>query len=192
MSDGETQAGKASTPFDDGVRGAEVAALPDPTRPPFTADGRIAQRPVGQPAGPRRAGTSGTGRSAAAWLGAFSAHDGPAALALALLVVVSYLPALQGGFVWDDVIFAEEPVIHSPGALRSIWFSPADIDENHYWPLVYTSFWLEHRLWGLQPAGYHAVNIFLHLLNCLLLWRLLQRLAVPGALLIVQRWRSGG
>ena len=123
--------------------------------------------------------------AAAAWLGAFSAQDGPAALALALLVVVSYLPALQGGFVWDDVIFAEEPVIHSPGALRSIWFSPTDIkNEGHYWPLVYSSFWLEHRLWGLQPAGYHAVNLFLHLLNCLLLWRLLRRLAVPGALLI--------
>ncbi len=124
-------------------------------------------------------------RGAAAWLGTFSAHDGPAALALAVLVVVSYFPALQGGFVWDDVIFAEEPVIHSPGALRSIWFSPAEIkNEGHYWPLVYTSFWLEHRLWGLRPAGYHAVNLFLHLLNCLLLWRLLRRLAVPGALLI--------
>ena len=123
-------------------------------------------------------------RGAAAWLGAVSPQDGPAALALALLVVVSYLPALHGGFVWDDVIFSEEPVIHSPGALRSIWFAPTDIDENHYWPLVYTSFWLEHRLWGLQPAGYHAVNIFLHLLNCLLLWRLLLRLQVPGALLI--------
>ena len=124
-------------------------------------------------------------RAAAAWLGAFSAQDGPAALALAVLVVVSYFPALQGGFVWDDVIFAEEPVIHSPGALRSIWLAPAEIkNEGHYWPLVYTSFWLEHKLWGLQPAGYHGVNLFLHLLNCLLLWRLLLRLAVPGALLI--------
>ena len=127
----------------------------------------------------------GRRHAAAAWLGAFSAQDGPAAVALAVLVVVSYLPALQGDFVWDDVIFAEEPVLHSPGALRSIWFSPTDIkNEGHYWPLVYSSFWLEHKLWGLHPAGYHAVNIFLHLLNCLLLWRLLRRLAVPGALLI--------
>ena len=124
-------------------------------------------------------------RAAAAWLGAFSPHDAPAALALGLLVAVSYFPALSGGFVWDDVIFAEEPVIHSPSGLRSIWFSPADIkNEGHYWPLVYTSFWLEHKLWGLQPAGYHAVNILLHLFNCLLLWRLLVRLAVPGAVVI--------
>ena len=140
---------------------------------------------TGHAAGSWNGRRRGPDRAAVAWLGAFSPQDGPAALVLALLVVVSYFPALQGGFVWDDVIFAEEPVIHSPGALRSIWFSPADIkNEGHYWPLVYTSFWLEHRLWGLQPAGYHAVNLFLHLLNCLLLWRLLRRLAVPGALLI--------
>ena len=160
--------------------------MPDPPHPPFTADGGLAQRPPGEVARRRReADTTGVERSAAAWLGAFSTHDAAAGLALALLVVVSYFPALQGGFVWDDVIFAEEPVIHSPGALRSIWFAPAEIkNEGHYWPLVYSSFWLEHRLWGLQPAGYHAVNLFLHLLNCLLLWRLLLRLQVPGALLI--------
>ena len=151
-----------------------------PVRPRRSAPVPGARRP------PREvAAGGGARRAAAAWLGAFSAQDGPAALALAVLVVVSYLPALQGDFVWDDVIFAEEPVIHSPGALRSIWFSPTDIkNEGHYWPLVYSSFWLEHKLWGLHPAGYHAVNIFLHLLNCLLLWRLLRRLAVPGALLI--------
>ena len=108
-----------------------------------------------------------------------------ATLAISLVVAVIYFPALQGDFVWDDVIFSEEPVIHSPGGLGSIWFSPADIRyEGHYWPLVYSSFWLEHKIWGLNPIGYHAVNILLHLANCLLLWRLLHRLAVPGALLI--------
>ena len=109
----------------------------------------------------------------------------PSIAAIALLVAVSYFPALQGGFVWDDAIFAEEPVIHAPDGLRSIWFFPADIEnEGHYWPLVYTTFWLEHKLWGLDPVGYHAVNILLHLINSLLVWRLTARLAVPGAILI--------
>ena len=157
-------------------RAREPAPAVPPPRPPGAGPGA-----AGTPAPP----AASPARGAAAWLGAFSPHDAPAALALALLVVVSYFPALQGGFVWDDVIFAEEPVIHSPGGLRSIWFAPADIkNEGHYWPLVYSSFWLEHQLWGLRPAGYHAVNIFLHLLNCLLLWRLLLRLQVPGAVLI--------
>ena len=114
-----------------------------------------------------------------------SPRDARTALALGVLAVVSYVPALSGGFVWDDVIFAEEPVIHAASGLGSIWFSPADIkNEGHYWPLVYSSFWLEHKLWGLNPAGYHAVNIALHLLNCLLLWRLMLRLRVPGAAVI--------
>ena len=59
--------------------------------------------------------------------GAFSPHDAATATALAVLVAVSYLPALQGGFVWDDVTFAEEPVIHTPGGLRRIWMAPAKI-----------------------------------------------------------------
>ena len=122
---------------------------------------------------------------AAAPLGDRSPREMLAVLTISLLVVLTYFPALQGGFVWDDVIFSEEPVIHSPDGLRSIWLAPADIrNEGHYWPLVYTSFWLEHKIWGLNPVGYHAVNILLHLANCLLLWRLLDRLGVPGAAVI--------
>ena len=107
------------------------------------------------------------------------------ALVLGLLVVASYLPALEAGFVWDDVIFVNEPVVHDWSGLWNIWFSPADIKkEGHYWPVVYTSFWLEHKLWGLAPLGYHSVNLLLHIANVLLIWRLLRRLAVPGAWVI--------
>ena len=107
---------------------------------------------------------------------------GLTALTFALLVGAAYFPALRGGFVWDDAIFTEEPALHAGSGLWSIWFSPSDIrNEGHYWPVVYTSFWLEHLLWGLAPAGYHAVNLVLHWINSLLVWRLLSRLAVPGA-----------
>ena len=118
--------------------------MPDPAHPPVTADGRLAQRPPGEVARLRwEADTTAVERSAA-WLGAFSAHDAPAAVALAVLVVVSYLPALQGGFVWDDRNISEEPVIHSPAGLRNIWLAPAEIRERR--PLLAPglfSFWLE-------------------------------------------------
>ena len=116
---------------------------------------------------------------------ALSRVDALSALGLALLAAVVYFPALSGGFVWDDVIFSEEPVIHRWSGLWNVWFSPADIrNEGHYWPVVYTTFWLEHKLWGLAPLGYHAVNVLLHAANVVLLWRLLAKLAVPGALAI--------
>ena len=115
-------------------------------------------------------------------LGAHPRRDGLALLVLVLLVWGCYFPALSGGFVWDDAIFSEEPVIHRWSGLWNIWFSPADIrNEKHYWPLVYTTFWLEHKLWGLAPLGYHLVNVALHLANAVLVWRLALMLGVPGA-----------
>ena len=108
-------------------------------------------------------------------------------LALGVLVAVSYAPAvLWGGFVWDDRVITEAPPIRDAGGLWSIWFSPSDLEfwEGHYWPLVYTTFWLEHKLWGFAPTGYHAVNVLLHAVNTVLLWGLLLRLAVPGAWIV--------
>ncbi len=105
-----------------------------------------------------------------------------AAPVLALLVTVSYGPAFFAGFVWDDAVFTEAGAIQDWSGLFRIWLSPRALEnEGHYWPLVYTTFWLEHKLWGFAPAGYHIVNVLLHIANTLLLWRLAERLAVPGA-----------
>ena len=102
-------------------------------------------------------------------------------LALGLLVGISYFPALGAGFIWDDSIFVDEPLIQQWSGIWDIWLSPREIREGHYWPVVYSSFWLEHKLWGLDPAGYHAVNVLLHLANCFLVWTLMARLDVKGA-----------
>ena len=103
--------------------------------------------------------------------------------ALCLLVAVSYFPALSAGFLWDDVILTRTAPLHTWSWLAQIWFAPRGLiqDEVHYWPLLYTLFWLEHKLWGLAPLGYHLVNLLLHTSVVLLLWRLLRRLEVPGA-----------
>ena len=69
--------------------------------------------------------------------------------------------------------------------LRTIWLAPADIkNEGHYWPITYTTLWLEHKLWRYHPLGYHLVNLLLHLANTLLIRHLMARLSVPGAWLI--------
>ena len=111
-------------------------------------------------------------------------------LALGLLVIVSYLPAmLWGGFVWDDEILTSSQAVQEGwSGLWRLWSGDAynyyDTKEGHYWPLVYTTFWLENKLWGFAPRGYHIVNVLLHLVNTLLLWHLLRRLAVPGTWMV--------
>ncbi|MDD9874906.1 MAG: tetratricopeptide repeat protein [Gammaproteobacteria bacterium] len=118
-----------------------------------------------------------------AYLSAASPHAGAlAALALGLLVAVCFFPATEAGFVWDDEIFKEAKPVQDPFGLWQIWFSPNVIErEAHYWPVLYTTFWLEHKLWAFQPLGYHLVSLLLHLAVTLLLWRLLRRIEVPGA-----------
>ena len=161
-----------------------------------TAPERIASSGGGAPArapgrgrtAPERAASPGTNAPVVpplAWAGGFTRPGALAALALGLLVIGCYFPAFFAGFVWDDEAFTEAAAVREVSGLWRIWSSPRAIEnEGHYWPLVYTTFWLEHKLWGLAPAGYHAVNVALHLANTLLLWRLAERLAVPGAWLL--------
>ena len=105
-----------------------------------------------------------------------------AAVALALLAFVFYIPALGAGYVWDDGVLTANPLVAAPDGLLRFWLSPSENKhEPHYWPLVYTTFWLEYRLWGTDPFGYHLDNILLHVVCTLLLWRVLRRLEIPGA-----------
>ena len=117
----------------------------------------------------------------------FRRGDGPRVLALFLLVAVFYFPATRAGFVWDDTIVTTSKAVAEWSGLRQLWFEtettyrPENTREGHFWPVVYTSFWVEHKLWGFHPLGYHLVNVLLHFANTWLIWRLLRRLTVPGA-----------
>jgi len=97
-----------------------------------------------------------------------------------LAVALAYLPATKAGFVWDDDWYVtDNPHLLTLGGLYKIWFEIGATVQ--YYPLVFTSFWVEQRLWGFSPLGYHLTNICLHALNALLVWIVLRRLKVPGA-----------
>src|SRR5208282_2939241 len=99
---------------------------------------------------------------------------------IVVFVCLAYFPALRGGFVWDDEAYVtNNPLLTAPDGLTRIWFSTEP--PSQYFPLTYTTFRIERVLWGLNPAGYHLVNLLLHAANALLVWRLLARLNVPGA-----------
>jgi tetratricopeptide (TPR) repeat protein len=103
----------------------------------------------------------------------------PFAALLVLCVVIAYLPAISAGFIWDDdVLLTANPQMQSAHGLREIWLGKNSSD---YTPLTLTSFWLEKRLWDDTPTGYHVVNILLHAVAAVLLWRILEKLRIPGA-----------
>jgi tetratricopeptide (TPR) repeat protein len=101
----------------------------------------------------------------------------PSAL-IVLFVFLAYLPALHGGFIWDDdAHLTANPCIVGPLGFREIWTSSAAT----YYPLVLSSFWVQHAIWGLNPLPYHLVNIAMHAACAVLLWLVLRCLKVRGA-----------
>jgi Flp pilus assembly protein TadD len=101
-------------------------------------------------------------------------------VAIVLLTIAVYVPAIRAGFIWDDNDYlTENPLITDPGGLAKIWFSTDQ--PSQYFPLVYTTFRVEHAVWGMNPLGFHLVNVLLHIANALLLWLILRRLSIRGA-----------
>lgn len=103
-----------------------------------------------------------------------------AALLLAVTLAI-YIPAMNAGFIWDDdsYLLNNGNLLTIEGLWR-IWFST---DSPQYYPLVFTTFWIEEHIWGLVPTGYHITNIVLHFANSALLWALLRRLNIRYAFL---------
>ncbi len=101
-------------------------------------------------------------------------------LGLLLLAVIVYWPTLQNGYVSDDSGYVVSNFsLRSAQGLYDLWFTIGTVQQ--YYPLVFSMFWGEYHLWGLDPTGYHAVNMLLHATAAILLWRVLVRIEVPGA-----------
>lgn len=119
-------------------------------------------------------------RAAAQKIPAPSEHRFLRVIALLFLTTVAYIPALSAGFIWDDTMYvSENPSLRSLQGLWNIWFVLGETPQ--YYPLVFTTFWIEHQIWDANPMGYHVVNILLHGCVACLLWIALRRLSVPGA-----------
>ena len=66
--------------------------------------------------------------------------------------------------------------------LKAIFFTPVLYSYN---PLVFVSYAIENKIFGMDPVGFHITNILLHLLNIMLVYRFVSMLAnsKPTALL---------
>lgn len=121
-------------------------------------------------------------------------------LFISILILLSlnlavFLPSMRGDFLWDDKYFiSENPNIQSPNFLKTFLFSPfggfSGLDENSarmdrimqfYRPLTSLSYWLDFKIWGLNPAAFHLTNILLHTANSVLLFLILLSLGTSVA-----------
>ncbi len=100
-------------------------------------------------------------------------------LILAVVTMLAYQPAWHGGLLWDDNANIATPDLRSLDGLRRIWFVPRTTQQ--YYPLLYTSSWLQERFWGDSTTGYHLVNLLLHIGCAVLALKILRFLRIPGA-----------
>jgi protein O-mannosyl-transferase len=100
-------------------------------------------------------------------------------LILAVVTLMAYNPAWHGQLLWDDDNCTTPLELRSLDGLKRIWFQPRATAQ--YYPLLYTSYWVQQRLWGDSTTGYHLVNLLLHIGCVVLVLKILRFLRVPGA-----------
>lgn len=109
--------------------------------------------------------------------------------ALAFVLVLLYLPSLRGGFLNldDPWLIEENPFFRPdlPNSLSVIWFELGQKTRltlgAEYLPVRDTSFWLEARLWGLDPQVLRVTNLAIYIGACLV-FRAAFRRALGGGI----------
>jgi tetratricopeptide (TPR) repeat protein len=100
-----------------------------------------------------------------------------------IIIVVTYLVfqnTLENNFVFDD-----ESVIIGNTSIKDISnipkFFTADegfhkVIGRYYRPVVSSTYAIDYSIWELDPYGFHLTNIIIHIISCLLLFKILTTL----------------
>ncbi|MBD3296992.1 MAG: tetratricopeptide repeat protein, partial [Candidatus Omnitrophica bacterium] len=100
---------------------------------------------------------------------------------IVMAVAAVYTNSLPNDFVWDDNwLVVNNPDVADPSFASVKNFFTRDLGyffekSNFYRPLQALSYMLDRMVWGQNAAAYRGVNIFIHALNCLLVFLLLRR-----------------
>jgi tetratricopeptide (TPR) repeat protein len=106
-------------------------------------------------------------------------------LGLVLTIAFAYSGVSRAGFIWDDdAHVTNNPCVIGPAGLAGIWTTA----QATYYPLVLTTFWIQHALWGLHPVPFHWVNVAFHAGCAVLLWIVLRDLKIQGAWIGAALW----
>lgn len=122
------------------------------------------------------------------------------ALVIAAILILSawaYWPALDGEFVYDDrAQIAENPLIQRDsllwkGLTSDVWAfqgMQADRPRNYWRPAFVAALAVQFRAFGLEPRGWHAVNLALHAAVSVLAYVVLLQLGLAWELAAGVSW----
>ncbi|HET9824797.1 MAG TPA: tetratricopeptide repeat protein [Chitinophagaceae bacterium] len=89
-----------------------------------------------------------------------------------IVTVLAFLPALRAGFVnWDDPDYVGENNMLIRDLSRLPELLTTSVQGNHH-PLTMLSLAINYAISGENAWSYHLLNLVLHLINCLLVFRL--------------------
>lgn len=97
-------------------------------------------------------------------------------LLLFAITVVNNWPVSYFGFAWDDIGYVVRNYpIQDPVSLKTLWWCLTKFAEANWHPLTWFALNIQFNVFGLDPRGYHIVNLALHVANVLLLYAFLWR-----------------
>src|SRR5258707_655426 len=101
---------------------------------------------------------------------------------VAALTTVSFIPGLSGSFLnWDDnVNFLDNPAYRGLGREQIHW-AFTSVLFGHYIPLTRLSWNLNYVTGGMDPWGYHLLNLLLHAANTILFYVVARRLLAAAS-----------
>lgn len=98
---------------------------------------------------------------------------------LVLAATLPHLTALRGEFAFDDRgLISKNPRVwdSSPLPILSTPYWPEQEDTGLYRPVTGFSYWVDGKIWGNEPLGFHVTNVVLHVIVVLVLFRVLSGL----------------
>src|SRR5574337_286732 len=84
--------------------------------------------------------------------------------AIVCLGLLAFYPTTHNGFLplgFDDAVILDTPAIRELSRANLMALATT-FYHAHYVPLTMFSLALDYHFWGLDPWGYHVVNVLLH------------------------------
>ena len=108
-----------------------------------------------------------------------NANNFARAVLLAILTLGAFWPVLAAEFlVYDDPQYVTDCVFVRQGlSWSNVWWALTTFEASNWHPLMWLSLMLDRDLYGLNPIGFHATNLAWHVVNTLLLFHWLIRIA---------------